>query len=73
MPTNKSGTGKKLPPSEMTPVPTALIVAVRQLSKLHRQGYTIALLQELEALISKFDSFNLDNATPGNNVAHHYP
>ncbi|MEH2147575.1 hypothetical protein [Nostoc sp.] len=46
----------KTPPSEMIRVPTALIPAVRQLSKLHREGHTIALLQGLEELMSKFDS-----------------
>ena len=40
-------------------VPTALIGAVRQLSKLHREGHTIALLQGLEELLSGFDS-NID-------------
>jgi hypothetical protein len=45
--------------SEMIRVPTALIAAVRQLSKLHREGHTIVLLQGLEELISKFDS-NID-------------
>jgi hypothetical protein len=30
--------------SEMIRVPTALIPVVRQLSQLHRQGHTIALL-----------------------------
>ncbi|MGJ5631194.1 hypothetical protein [Nostoc sp. CALU 1950] len=49
----------KTPPSEMIRVPTALIPAVRQLSKLHREGHTIALQQGLEELISKFDS-NID-------------
>ncbi len=49
----------KTPPSEMIRVPTALIGAVRQLSKLHREGHTIALLQGLEELLSKFDS-NID-------------
>lgn len=49
-------TDHKTPPSEMIRVPTALIPVVRQLSKLHRQGHTIALLQELEELIAKFDS-----------------
>jgi len=49
----------KTPPSEMIRVPTALIPVVRQLSKLHREGHTIALLQGLEELISKFDS-NID-------------
>jgi hypothetical protein len=56
MTTNKSGNN---PPSEMIRVPTALIKAVRQLSQLHRQGHTIALLQGLEELVSKFDS-NID-------------
>lgn len=46
----------KTPPSEMIRVPTALIPVVRQLSKLHREGHTIPLLQSLEELISKFDS-----------------
>ncbi|BAY14172.1 hypothetical protein NIES2098_73700 (plasmid) [Calothrix sp. NIES-2098] len=49
----------KTPPSEMIRVPTALIPAVRELSKLHRQGHTIALLQALEELIAQFDS-NID-------------
>jgi hypothetical protein len=49
----------KSPPSEMIRVPTALIPVVRELSKLHREGHTIALLQDLEELISKFDS-NID-------------
>ena len=49
----------KNPPSEMIRVPTALIPAVKELSKLHREGHTIALLQGLEELISKFDS-NID-------------
>jgi hypothetical protein len=43
----------------MIRVPTALIPVVRELSKLHREGHTIALLQDLEELISKFDS-NID-------------
>lgn len=46
----------KTPPSEMIRVPTALIPVVRQLSKLHREGHTIDLLQGLEELVSKFDS-----------------
>ncbi|MBE8988039.1 hypothetical protein [Nostoc sp. LEGE 12450] len=49
----------KTPPSEMIRVPTALIPVVRELSRLHRQGHTIALLQGLEELLSKFDS-NID-------------
>jgi len=43
----------------MIRVPAALIPVVRELSKLHREGHTIALLQGLEELISKFDS-NID-------------
>ncbi len=52
-------TDHKTPPSEMIRVPAALIPAVRELSKLHREGHTIALLQGLEELLSKFDS-NID-------------
>ncbi|RAM50989.1 MAG: hypothetical protein C6Y22_14145 [Hapalosiphonaceae cyanobacterium JJU2] len=47
---------QKSPPSEMIRVPVPLIGVVRQLSKLHRQGHTIALLQALEELIKEFDS-----------------
>lgn len=47
---------QKSPPSEMIRVPAALIPVVRELSRLHRQGHTIALLQGLEELISNFDS-----------------
>ncbi|KAB8314298.1 hypothetical protein SD81_037795 [Tolypothrix campylonemoides VB511288] len=46
---------QKSPPSEMIRVPVPLIGVVRRLSKLHRQGHTIALLQALEELISNFD------------------
>ncbi|MCC5605216.1 hypothetical protein [Nostoc favosum] len=46
-------------PSEMIRVPTALIPVVRELSKLHREGHTIALLQGLEELLSGFDSKTL--------------
>jgi DNA-directed RNA polymerase specialized sigma subunit len=48
----------KTPPSEMIRVPTALIPVFRELSRLHRQGRTIALLQALEELVSQFDSNN---------------
>ncbi|RCJ42454.1 hypothetical protein A6770_34680 [Nostoc minutum NIES-26] len=59
-------TDQKSSPSEMIRVPTALIPVVRQLSKLHRQGHTIALLQGLEELISQFDS-NIDiDVAPSN-------
>ncbi|MBD2472398.1 hypothetical protein [Nostoc sp. FACHB-145] len=50
---------QKTPKSEMIRVPTALIPAVKELSRLHRQGHTIALLQALEELVNQFDS-NLD-------------
>ncbi|MDB9377137.1 hypothetical protein PN460_04600, partial [Nodularia sphaerocarpa CS-585A2] len=52
---NKSQHNQKTPPSQMIRVPTALIAAVRQLSRLHREGYTTALLQGLEELIAQFD------------------
>jgi hypothetical protein len=52
-------TDHKTAPSEMIRVPTALIPAVKELSKLHREGHTIALLQGLEELLSRFDS-NID-------------
>ncbi|MBC1218560.1 hypothetical protein GNF10_14255 [Nostoc sp. UCD121] len=52
-------TQQKFPPSEMIRVPTALIPVVRELSRLHRQGHTIALLKGLEELLSGFDS-NID-------------
>ncbi|QLE46651.1 hypothetical protein FD723_41475 (plasmid) [Nostoc sp. C052] len=52
-------TDHKTAPSEMIRVPTALIPAVKELSKLHREGHTIALLQGLEELLSEFDS-NID-------------
>lgn len=57
-------TDHKTPPSEMIRVPTALIPAVRQLSLIHRQGHTIALLQALEELTTKFDS-NIDIKNSG--------
>ncbi|MEH2252321.1 hypothetical protein [Nostoc sp.] len=61
-------TDHKTPPSEMIRVPTALIGAVRQLSQLHREGHTIALLQGLEELISRFDS-NIDiDITPSSKL-----
>ncbi|QIR41739.1 hypothetical protein HCG51_34190 (plasmid) [Tolypothrix sp. PCC 7910] len=56
-------TEDKTPPSKMTRVPTVLIPVVRKLSKLHRQGHTIALLQALEELVSQFDSnIDIDNS-----------
>jgi hypothetical protein len=49
-------TDQKTPSSEMIRVPTVLIPAVRELSRLHREGHTIALLQVLEDVIIEFDS-----------------
>lgn len=40
----------------MIRVPTVLIPIVRELSRLHREGHTIALLQVLEDVITEFDS-----------------
>lgn len=44
------------PPSQMIRVPTPLVEAVRELSRLHRQGHTTAVLTELQLLISAIDS-----------------
>ncbi|MFW9262610.1 hypothetical protein [Nostoc sp. CALU 546] len=61
----------KTPPSEMIRVPTALIPVVRELSRLHRQGHTIALLQGLEELIFRFDSnTDIDIAPSTKSVLH---
>ncbi len=49
-------TEQKTPTSEMIRVPTVLIPVVRELSRLHREGHTIALLQVLEDVIVEFDS-----------------
>jgi hypothetical protein len=57
---------QKTPPSEMIRVPTALIPAVRELSRLRRQGHTIVLLQALQDLIKVFDSNFDSNLAPGN-------
>ncbi|MBW4601081.1 MAG: hypothetical protein KME29_16260 [Calothrix sp. FI2-JRJ7] len=47
---------QKASTSEMIRVPTVLIPVVRELSRLHREGHTIALLQALEDVITEFDS-----------------
>lgn len=47
---------KKTPPSEMIRVPNVLIPVVRQLSKIHREGHTTALLEALQEVIAQFDS-----------------
>jgi hypothetical protein len=57
---------QKTPPSEMIRVPTALIPAVKELSRLHRQGHTTALLQALQDLITTFDSSSDISLAPGN-------
>lgn len=59
-------TDQKTPSSEMIRVPTALIPAVRELSRLHRQGHTIALLQALEDVIIEFDSSDDIDLAPSN-------
>lgn len=56
---------QKSPPSEMIRVPVPLIGVVRRLSKLHRQGHTIALLQALEELLGEFDINNDIDITAG--------
>lgn len=55
MPTPKKQS-KKQPPSEMLRVPVALKEAVRELSRLHRQGRTNEVLQGIQDLVSKLDS-----------------
>jgi TolA-binding protein len=55
MPAQKSQT-KKQPPSEMIRVPVPLKEAVRELSRLHRQGRTALVLQGIQELVIKLDS-----------------
>jgi hypothetical protein len=43
-------------PSKMIRVPTPLIDAVRELSRLHRQGRTLAVLEGVERLVAAIDS-----------------
>ncbi|MBE9213770.1 hypothetical protein IQ247_14030 [Plectonema cf. radiosum LEGE 06105] len=49
------------PKSQMLRVPTALIPAVRELSRLHREGHTTAILQSLQDVIAEIDSKNDSN------------
>ncbi|MBR8840190.1 MAG: hypothetical protein DSM106950_40920 [Stigonema ocellatum SAG 48.90 = DSM 106950] len=56
MPLLKPLPREKTPPSQMLRVPTPLIEAVQELSRLHRLGYTNAVLQGLQELISEIDS-----------------
>jgi hypothetical protein len=44
------------PPSQMLRVPTPLIDAVKELSRLYREGYTHAVITGLQRLIANFDS-----------------
>jgi len=44
------------PPSQMIRVPSALVDAVKELSRLHRSGYTSAVLTGLQQLIASIDS-----------------
>jgi hypothetical protein len=53
-------------PSKMIRVPTPLIEAVRELSRLHRQGRTKAVLEAVEKLIAAIDSeldIDIDSVT----------
>ncbi|MEO1430275.1 MAG: hypothetical protein AAFV71_14665 [Cyanobacteria bacterium J06633_8] len=47
---------KPAPKSQMLRVPTVLIPIVRELSQLHREGHTTALLQRLQDVVVEFDS-----------------
>ena len=47
---------KPVPKSQMLRVPTVLIPIVRELSRLHREGHTTALLQRLQSLVTELDS-----------------
>jgi hypothetical protein len=44
------------PPSQMIRVPTPLVDAVRELSRLHRLGHTKAVLEGIERLVAAIDS-----------------
>lgn len=53
-------------PSKMIRVPTPLVEAVRELSRLHRQGRTKAVLEGIERLVAAIDSktdIDIDNVT----------
>ncbi|MDY6902853.1 MAG: hypothetical protein SWZ49_33000 [Cyanobacteriota bacterium] len=47
---------KPVPKSQMLRVPTVLIPIVRELSRLHREGHTTALLQRLRDVVTELDS-----------------
>lgn len=44
------------PPSQMIRVPTPLVESVRELSRLHRQGRTKAVLEGIQRLVAAIDS-----------------
>lgn len=47
---------KPVPKSQMLRVPTVLIPIVRELSRLHREGHTTAILQRLQDVVVELDS-----------------
>ncbi|MEM6404859.1 MAG: hypothetical protein AAF757_32320, partial [Cyanobacteria bacterium P01_D01_bin.116] len=47
---------KPVPKSQMLRVPTVLIPIVRELSRLHREGHTTAILQKLQDVVVELDS-----------------
>ena len=47
---------KPVPKSQMLRVPTVLIPVVRELSRLHREGHTTALLQRLQTDIDHYST-----------------
>ncbi len=53
--------------SQMIRVPTALVAAVRELSRLHRSHHTEEILETISALIAKLDSSDIraDSKTDG--------
>jgi hypothetical protein len=59
------------PKSQMLRVPTALIPAVRELSRLHREGHTTTLLQALQDIIAEIDSKNDSNLISTNTDTKH--
>lgn len=48
------------PPSQMIRVPTPMIDAVKELSRLYREGYTHAVISGLQQLIANID-INVDS------------
>lgn len=61
MPKKQPQKAKEPPPSQMIRVPTPLIDAVKELSRLHRQGRTTKVLKGLEQLIAAIDLENDSN------------